>query len=131
MKKKHLFPLVSMCFYSANTFITSMEEHVNKIWRRSTSEREEEEEGGIYIYLLLRQKLMWGFAASGGRSRACCALFCRSSRVDSREEDLVYKSVGEKPKLWSITPSNGHITGGKSKVQLSQIHPSREIKTGG
>lgn len=51
MKKKHLFPLVSMCFYSANTFITSMEEHVNKIWRRSTSEREEDEEGGIYIFI--------------------------------------------------------------------------------
>lgn len=30
-KKKHLFPLVSACFYSANTFITSVEEHVNKI----------------------------------------------------------------------------------------------------
>lgn len=38
-------------------------------------------------------------------------------RVDSEEENLVYESVGEKPKLWSIMVSNGRIN--REKVKSS------------
>lgn len=53
------------------------------------------------IYLLLQQNLMRGFAASGDQQRQIVLRFILSQRRrdDSEEGNLVYESVGEKPKL--------------------------------
>lgn len=116
MKKKTFIPFGQHVFLlSEDIYHKKMEEHVNKIWRRSTSEREDEDQG-IFI------------TATEANVRVCCIgrqkqivlrfiLSQQQSRLSRRESCL--RVCGGETQIMRHHGIKQSHKWGESKVQLS------------